>query len=83
MTEDISDDELNELGTRVRMAQRRNMMVRFAAVVVVITGFGVGLWCRSLLEHRGSGLQWAGLILGLTIAGFMVNKLEVQVHDIE
>ncbi len=81
MTEDISDDELNALGTRVRMAQRRNMLVRFAAVIIVVTGFCLGVWCNSLLDERG--IQWAGLIGGLVAAGVLVNKFEVQVEEIE
>ena len=81
--DDTSDEALADLGVRIRRAQRRNMMVRLGAVIVVISGFVIGLVFRSMLEHRGAGLQWAGLIVGLTIAGFMVRKLEVQVDDIE
>ncbi|HJK90062.1 MAG TPA: hypothetical protein RMH85_04135 [Polyangiaceae bacterium LLY-WYZ-15_(1-7)] len=89
--EDVSDAELEDLGRRVRQAQRRNTIVKLVGVVLVIGLFVGGLFLRSYgaeiadpgERNAFKGAQWLGAMVGLVVAGFLLKKYEIDVNAIE
>ncbi|MBX3245608.1 MAG: hypothetical protein KF901_00350 [Myxococcales bacterium] len=79
----MSDDiDIEAIGRRVRAAQRRNLLVKGAAVGLVLLGIVIGTWLQTI-SYSFRGGFWLGLILGVMAGGFVYKRYEVQVEDVE
>lgn len=82
-TMDETDRELSDLAGRVRAAQRRNLLVKLASVVVVLAGIVIGFILRSAYPVDWRGAPWLGFFVGIVIGGALLKRFEVQVEEIE
>ncbi len=80
---DEVDGELADLSKRVRAAQRRNMLVKFASAIIVIIGIIIGFVLHTAYPVGWRGAPWLGFFGGIVLGGAVLKKFEVQVEEIE